>query len=198
MIRRLVAALLVAMLAFALTGCGGGSEEAPAAPAEGEAPPAPVAEVPAEEEPLDRSNVDGETFEAFPIGDFVPEAVAKRLDAKPVQPMLLFFYDDSERETANVKEAVEAAVAENRGAIDLISFDLGQYTSVNDKGEVTVKESKLADDENAKQAVMLARELKVRYAPSIVLVDDQGYVIFKWRGYIDADMLARQVDRTKK
>lgn len=194
--RRLVAALLVVLLAFSLAGCGG-SEEAPAAPDDTAVPP-PVEAVPVEAAEPDRSNVETEVFEPFPPGDFVPVEVAKRLDKKPIQPMLLFFFGQKSLETDNLKAAIDEVMDENRGAIDLIAFDLGQYTSVNDKGEVTVKDAKLADDETAKRAAMLARELEVRYTPSIVLVDEQGYIIFKWRGFLDAEMLGRQVDRTKK
>lgn len=197
MIRRSVAAVLVVVLALALAGCGGGgSAEAPAPTPTAPAQPAPVAQ--AEEEDPDRSNVEPEVFEPFPEGTFIPEEVTKRLEMKPIQPMLLFFHSEASRETTNVRGVVKSVVEDNKGAIDLISFDMGRYTTVDDKGNVVVNESKFVADEQAKKAATLARELGIRNTPAVVLVDDQGYVIFRWRGYIDEQALSRQVARTKK
>lgn len=200
MIRRLVVAALVALLAFTLVGCGGGGEEQAAAP-EGEqaAPPAPAPPAAPGEVAViaDRSAEESAVFEPFPKGDFVPAEISKRLNAKPKQPMILFFYDDTQLEYDDAEAEVEEVASDNAGAVDLLKYNVGQFTSVDQSGVVSASPG-LNANESAKQMVTLARELGVKFTPFVVVVDDQGYVIFKWRGYIDAEMLGRQVDRTKK
>lgn len=190
--RRLVVAALVALLAFSLVGCGGGEEEAAPPPET----PAAEAPAPAELTIADRSLEESAVFEPFPAGDFVPDEVQARLDAKPKQPMILFFYDDAQLETDDARAEIVAVRDDNSGAVDLLEYNLGKYTSINESGVVSVDDA-LAEDEKGKQVVTLARELGVNFTPFVVVVDDQGYVIYKWRGYIDAEMLGRQVARTK-
>lgn len=199
--RRLVVAALVALLAFSLVGCGGGGEEEAAPPADQAAAPAPdaaPAPVPTEGGPAiaDRSAEETTVFEPFPTGDFVPAEVTQRLKMVPKQPMILFFYDDAQAETDDARAEVVEVRDDNRGAVDLLEYNIGKYTSINTSGVASVS-GKLNQDEKAKQAITLARELGVKFTPFVVVVDDQGYVIFKWRGYISAEMLGRQVDRTK-
>lgn len=201
--RRLVVAALVALLAFSLVGCGGGGEEQPAETPTDQAavpPPAPVTAPGAEGDAAiaDRSVEESITFEPFPTGEFVPVEIRKRLQAKPKQPMLLFFFDDDQLETDDARIEINAAVKENRGSIDLISYDLGEFTSIDDKGRASVVDTdSLSADEKGKQVIELARELDVSFTPYVILVDDQGYMIFRWRGYISSEMLGRQIARTK-
>ena len=41
----------------------------------------------------------------------------------------------------------------------------------------------------------LARTLGVTFTPFVVVTDDQGYIVFKHRGFIDRDLLEAQVQR---
>jgi hypothetical protein len=193
--RRLVAALLVALLAFTLVGCGGGGEEEAAAPPADQAaapPPAPVD--PAVVVPVaDRSAATSETFEPFPTGDAVPAPVLERLKTK--QAMLLFFYNSGQDVTDDVRDQIDTVVADNQGLIDLITYDLGKSTSVNEVGQVVVDEGKLSEDESGQQAVHFAKTVGVDHTPYIIIVDEQGYQIFWARGFIDAESLERQVQR---
>jgi glutaredoxin len=141
----------------------------------------------------DRSEATSETFEPFPEGADIPAAVAERLDRK--QAMLLLFYNSAQKQTDDLREQVDSVVSDNKGLIDLITYDLGKYTSVDAEGNVKVKEEDLSADEKAQEAVRFAREIGVDQVPYIVIVDDQGYRIFWSRGFIDAELLERQVQR---
>lgn len=195
--RRLVVALLVAFLALSVTGCGGGGggEEA-AAPTDAAAPAAPAAPAvsgEAVQEPIaDRSAKEGAVFVPFPTGDFVPKDVAGRIESR--QPMLIFFYDPQQQTTDDTETEIDSVIEENRGLVDLVSYDMGKYTSVNASG-VPVVDDALADNLAAEQAVGLAKELGVTFLPYVVIVDDQGYIIFKSSGPIDRELLERQVQR---
>lgn len=195
--RRPVVALLVAFLAFSIVGCGGGGAE-DAAVSQDTAPPAPVAPPapiggPEQTEPIpNRSPDDEELFEPFPAGAFVPAGVAGRLESK--QPMILFFTDAQQKTTDDMRAEINAVVAQNRGAIDLLVFDIGKFISMSNTGDVKV-DSKLQSDPVASQAAQLANELGVSFMPFMVIVDDQGYVIFKSRGVLDKDLIERQVQR---
>lgn len=195
--RRLVAALIVVLLAFTLVGCGGGGEEEPATDqAATEAPPT-TAPVNPDAAPIeDRSIESSETFFPFSSKDATPSAVEQRLNTK--QPMLLFFYDSSLQVADDVRDQVDEVVSNNRGAIDLITYDLGKYVSVNESGVVEVEREAITNDENAKQAVRFARVVGVTHLPYIIIVDDQGYQIYWGRGFQDAQLLERQVVRATR
>lgn len=197
--RRLVAATVVVLLAFTLVGCGGGGGGEETAAPEQQAPPAAPA-APRTGLPTtpieDRSIESTETFVPFSSVDATPPAVEQRLRTK--QAMLLFFYDSSMQVSDDDREQVEEVVSNNRGAIDLITYDLGKYVSVNAQGEVEIEEENIAGDENAKLAVRFARVVGVTHLPYIVIVDDQGYQIFWSRGFVDAQLLERQVERATR
>ncbi len=195
--RRLVAVLVVALLAFSLAGCGGGGEETPPAEqAPAETPAAPPASTgqPVENPIADRSAVESPTFEPFPTGEVVPSTIASRVAEG--QPMLLMFVDGSQKDTDELRGQVDAAIKKNQGVVDLVTYDLGKYAAVDASGNVVVSASSLTKDEDAKQAVLLAHELGVNFTPYILIVDDQGYIIFRNRGYIDSALLDRQLLRT--
>lgn len=195
--RRLVVALFVAFVAFALVGCGGGGgaeEPADTEAAQVQAPAAPAA---ADETPIDdRSATTSETFEPFPAGEAVPTSVADRLAEG--EPMLLFFFNDDQRASNDVRTEVNRAMADNRGKIDLLSYDLGKYTSIDASGTIEADEDDLDADEKAQEAVRLARALGVDGTPYVAIVDDQGYLIFHSRGYIDQELLNRQIERVSE
>jgi len=195
--RRLVAALLVAVLTIGLAGCGGGEETPP--PAETAAPaPTTVSEVgkPVENPIPDRSLEETAVFEPFPTSANVPAAITERLADK--QPMLILFVNGGQSETDDLQKSVNKVIADNKGVLDLITYDLGKYTSVSDTGTIEVEEKNLSADDNAEAALGLARELGLTAVPFIFLVDDQGYIIFQNRGYIDPVMLDRQVQRVSE
>ncbi len=195
---RLVAALLAALLAVALVGCGGGAEETPDTDA-AETPVETPAPAPADgDEALvaNRSDLSEEVFEQFPSGEDVPEAIAKRLEEG--KAMLLFFYGSDQPSTNDLRAEVNAVSSANRGLIDLVSYDLSKNVEIDKDGNAKVDEDKLEGDEAAKQAARLASVLGVDHVPYIVIVDEQGYVIFRSRGFIDQELLERQVQRTSK
>ena len=190
--RRLVAALVVALLALSLAGCGGGEEGAPAeatatvAPAA--APPSAPAEIP------DRSAPESATvFELFPVGDFVPPTLAEQVAAG--QPTLILFVDGSQKVTNEVRSAVDEAINANSGIVELVLFDVGRYVSVDTSGQAIVDVDGIKKDEIASKAVTLARTLAVSGLPYILMTDDQGYVVFRHRGLVDAEYLKMHMER---
>lgn len=193
--RRFVLLLLVALLAFALVGCGGGGgedqaateTETPATP-----PPPPAA---TEDEAIipDRSAEESSVFEAFPTGDFVPDGLAKKIAEK--QPTIILFLDGSQKDSNDIKAEVNAVMKSNQGLVDLFTYDIGKYSSINKDGTIKADEAALKGDATAADAVSLARELGVKFTPYVVITDDQGYLIFKHSGFIDKELLDPQVQR---
>lgn len=195
--RRLVAAGLMGMLALALAGCGGGASQTatttttPAA-TEATAAVSVVSTVPVTIP--DRSAPESRTFEPFPNDEIVPAEIKDRVAAK--QPMLIFFYNKDQATTADQRAVIDAVLKENRGLVDLVAYELGQYSS-SDDGVIST-DTKITGDDAASKAVLLARQLKVGYTPFIVIVDDQGYITFRARGPIDAGLLEPEVLRAAK
>lgn len=196
--RRLVAALLVVMLAFTLVGCGGGGEEEAAdqGATEQAAAPAP-APAPTGDEAVspisDRSDLSEEMFEPLPNGEDVPQSVTDRL--ADGQAMMLLFYNSDQDVTDDLRKQVDIVAEDNTGMIDLLTYNLGKSTEVDETGKVVVDEEELLDDPKGQEAVNFARLLEVDHVPTLIVVDEQGYQIFKSRGYIDAELLERQVER---
>lgn len=199
--RRLFVALLVLLLALSVTGCGGGGEEtaeAPAATEEAAPPPAPAGgggNADAVETPyLDRSEIATQVFVPVEVTKDTPKSVADRVGKRP---MLIFFYDSAQKSTNDQREAIDEVLLENRGLIDLVTFDLGKYVDVSTTGTVTVDPA-LENDPAAIQAVSLTRQLGVNFTPFIVIVDEQGYVTWRARGYADPAFIEREVQRATK
>lgn len=180
--RKLVVALVVAGLAFTLAGCGGGGGEAaePATPA-APTPPAPAAPTVSD----DRSPVETSPTVppvAFPstLSTPLPDAVQKKLDAG--RPMLMFFFDTAELETKAERAEIDAVLGEYRGLIDLVTFD------------VSSKSGAPASDA-AKAAVSLANDLGIKGTPYIVVVDGNGFITWRWLGFVDRALIDREVLR---
>lgn len=195
--RRLVAAMLVAFVALTLVGCGGGGEEEAADTGTEAAAPAPApapAPVTAEgASPVaDRSDLSAEVFEPFPNDDSVPSAIKERLDNN--QAMLLFFYNSEQDVTNDVRKEIDKVAEDNNGLIDLLTYNVGKNTKVDSEGNVVV-DPELTNDENAQEAVKFAHQIGVDHLPYVVVVDEQGYEIFYSRGFIDEELLGRQVER---
>lgn len=201
--RRLVAATLAALMLLTLVGCGGGGEEqaADTGATEQSAQPAP-APAPAPTggtiavADIDRSALSTETFEPFTIEGELPPAVATRLQTK--QAMLLFFYNNELEVTDDLRDEIDRVVDDNRGNIDLLTYDLSKHTDLNEDGSVKIDTAKLQGDPRGQQAVRFAREVGVDHVPYILIIDDQGYKIFWSRGFIDAELLERQVQRAAR
>lgn len=188
--RRLVVAIFVVVLAFGLVGCGGGAEEpAPTTPAQAPVTPAPVdPNAPVIE---DTSPQIGEVFELLPSENSLPSSIKKRLESK--QAMVVVFYDGKQLEADDVRSQVTRAVRDNSGMADLIEINLAKYRA----SETTPTQVKtdIQSDEEAKLAQGFAREIGVDVTPFVIVIDRQGYIIFKWRGVIDRELMARQVER---
>ncbi|MCL2503725.1 MAG: hypothetical protein FWE94_03830 [Coriobacteriia bacterium] len=227
MIRRLVVAFFVALLAVTLVGCGGGGgqTEEPAVSEAGEAgaaqPVAPKAD-PNAGVAANRSDLWKEYTEPNPFlrgsdgkdisKEDIPDAVVKRLESG--KAMMLFFYHSDRPETRHpeyypaaqypvtddLRSQVATVATANRGLIDLLTYDLGTAVKLNEDGKVTVNEKPLENDKNDKSpqaaiAVRFARAIGVDHVPYILIIDEKGNTIFWSRGFIDKELLERQVQR---
>jgi hypothetical protein len=193
--RKTVSVLIVAALALALAGCGGGKTAETTAPApDAAAPAAPAAAAPAGAVIADRSANVSSTFEPFPQGTFVPADLKAVIDAK--RPTLIYFYDSSYTSKAS-RQIIDAVREENRGVIDLVTYDVARYVTTSPSGVVTVDPA-LASDPGASQAVQLAKVLGVTSVPFVVITDGQGYITYKFRGLVDRVFLEREVERASR
>lgn len=193
--RRLVAVLVVALLASVLVACGG--EGAAEEPAETPAAADPAAAQPvAEEAAVDLTPAEPQAFEPFPVDAEVglPAALQSRLDAG--QPMIVVFSDSTQKTTDDQERIVRGVTDTYRGLIDVVSFDLGTYVTQDAQGVMTVRED-LAQDEIAAQVIKLvgSDHLDIRFTPYIVVVDSQGYITWRNRGISDDKNLEREVLR---
>ena len=193
---RIVVATVFVALALILVGCGGGGDQAtetqgstetqqsapPAAPA---APGAVVVEV-------DNSPTETVVYEPFPRNAETPQAITERLDAK--QPMIVFLYDSTQKDTNDQRAAIDAVLDDYRGAIDLVSFDVSKYMTTQPDGSIVVDPA-FASDPAAQQTAGLVSSLEVTYTPFIVITDADGYIIARFRGVVDAKDLEREVLR---
>lgn len=180
--RKIAAVLVVAMLAFVLVGCGGGAGEtattdAPAADA--------TTTAPAVVEPIavtDRSQIESGFPAQFPAieSTAMPAVLQGKLDAK--RPLLIYFYDSTLPESKVIRTEIDAVLSDNRGLIDLVTFDLGAKKS----GVYT---------EGAQLGAVLAAELNANRPPYIILVDSKHNITWRFRGYVDRDIIGREVLR---
>lgn len=180
--RRLVVALVVAALAFSVVGCGGGGDEpattAPVAPA----PATPAADA-APTYMTDRSATESVAPVKFPsfTTTGTPAVFTEKLSAS--RPMLIFFYDPAQGSTNDVRAEIDAVMAEYRGLIDFVTFNVGEKTS---DGLPT---------DPAKAAVVYASELGVNSTPYLIAVDSGGYITWRWKGFIERGYIEREVER---
>jgi hypothetical protein len=197
--RRLVVAVLVAALAIALAitlaGCGGdqpsAEEAAVGAEPEAAAPSAPVSAVGAGiQPPEDASPTEAQAYEPFPTDpETVPDSVLTRLEAS--QPMLVYFYDSDQPTTKDQTTIVNSVLADYRGLVDLVRFDIGKYAGTN--GEEIQVDERMLDDPEADKAMKLAGELGVSFTPYIIIVDEKGYTLFRGSGFVDDSTLEQQI-----
>lgn len=197
--RRLVVALVVACMLVTLVGCGGGEEEAATSgevTTQTQATPAAPEDAGDEEEAIpDASPLEGQVFEAFPThADVLTSEIAERLDAG--QPMIVFFYDEAQQTSDDQREEIDAVLKDYRGLIELVAYDVGEFVDVDENGAVTVR-PEMADDEPARQVARLFNEeyLAIKFTPYLVFVDADGYITYRYRGFVDAKLIEREVLR---
>ena len=197
--RRPVVVAIVAMIAlsFALTGCGGGGDQA-ATPA---ATPAPTAAAPAPAAPVAGQPVTGisdnvpPVFEPFPTGSSIATNVAEKVAAK--QPTLIYFFDSAQYTSSENRKIIDKVLDDNRGLVDLVAYDIGKYTTIDESGTITVLPA-FAKNPSAMVAVNMARALGASFTPYIVLTDTQGYIVWKYRGFVDKAFLEREIQRASR
>ncbi len=192
--RRLVVVLIVAAFAVSLAGCGGGGAATTTTPPA----PAPAAAAPPPGLPLtitNRSANETITFAPFPITSTTPTAVKDVIAAK--QPSMIFFYDSQDNVSQQAQDVIDDVREENRGLVDLISYDIGKWVTVSKAGTMTIDPA-FATDAEARRSITLARSLGASTIPFVVLTDSQGYIIWKRHGALDRAMLEREVQRAAK
>jgi len=188
--RRLVVALTIALLAFGLSGCGGGGSTA--TPAATTPPPAPAPAPTTSAEVTGISDNEPPVFEPFPMGSTITTEVAERVAAK--QPTLIYFYDSGQYTGGEDRAIIDKVLDDNRGLVELVAYDIGEYTTIDASGTITI-DPEFSNDPVAQQAVGMARTLGVSFTPYFVLTDSQGYIIWKFRGLVDRDFLDREIQR---
>lgn len=195
--RRLVVAIVVALMLVTLVGCGGGEEE-PSGEVTTQTqatPPAPTAAAGEEEAVTDASPAEGQAFEPFPTNDEVlTDEIAERLDAE--QPMIVLFYDSAQQTSDDQRAEVDAVLADYRGLIELVAYDVGEYVLVDDDGAISVLED-MAKDESAQKIARLFSEdyLGITFTPYLVFVNSDGYITYRYRGFVDSKLIEREVLR---
>lgn len=186
--RRTVVALVVLSFALVVSGCGG-----EVTVTEGVV----VAEGTASVEPtrlVDPSApAPAVTFEEFPADVELTEGLAADIADK--QPTVIFFYDGSQKLTNEVRSAIDSALKANRGLATLHAFDMGKYSSVDSSGTVVLDLSEFEESGTAGIAAKLARALRVGTAPYLVMTDDQGMIVFRHQGLVDAAFLEMHMGR---
>lgn len=202
---RFVAVALVLALGlatFLLVGCGGSNAEDQTTTdttAQAPATPAAPANAAAVEPAVDRSPAEEVTYEPFPTDpQITPEPVLQLLQAK--QPMVVYFYDTTQKTSNDAKAGVDGKggldqiMSDYRGAIDLVSFDVGKFMKTSSTGKITVDPT-FADSASGQQTASLAAELGVDFTPYIVIVDGDGYITARFRGWEDTENIEREVLR---
>lgn len=183
--RRFVVALAVAMLALTLAACGGGGEGETTEGTDTAVPVAPTAEAPAgEPEYVTDRSINDSDFEPYPFPAFTststPSALQDKLDDG--RPMLIFFYDPAQDVTKATRVEIDAVMKEYRGLIDLVTFNIGDT----------------AGQQAAETAVTYANELGIDGTPYTIVVDDGGYVTWRWKGFAERGYLTREVERATR
>lgn len=197
----IVLAIILAVVAASLVGCGGGAavEEPQDVGQTSAAPAAPAAVTQPDAAPVDRSPEETSAYTPFPTDPNVtPKAVLELIEAK--QPMMVFFYDSTQKTTNDQtkgisgKSGIEKLMSEYRGTIDLVSYDIGRFVATAADESISI-DPKFAETTSAQQAVSLASTLGVKFTPYIMIVDANGYIIARFRGWDDYKDIEREVLR---
>jgi hypothetical protein len=196
--RRVVTALTLVVAAVALAACSSAPTSSAPNPTTTAANSAPVAAAQAAAsgssgQPANANSsgdilspvqvvAPGEMFPTDPAS--VPQAVLDNITAK--MPMLVFVYDPTTNVAADERKEINAAISKYRGEIQLMTF--------NYRAGVVASTTTSLPPEVAKAELMVGL-LKVNTTPYIVFVDRYGRVTYRFAGYVDRDLLEREVQR---
>jgi hypothetical protein len=177
-------ALVVAALALSLLGCSSAPPKANVKAATvKDAPSTPKAPTPVSATNL-LSPAEPGTGTPFPTGSQTPKVVTDHLTSKT--PMLVYFFDPKQSTSKDQRREIDAAMKEYRGMIDLVAFDVTGALP----DPVTNERSK---DPVAQQVALLTQDLQLGFTPYVVLVDKQGMMTGRYRGYLDRALLDREI-----
>lgn len=183
--RRIAVAIVVALLALTVAGCGAAEETAggdASVTEESAAASAPVE--PEGPEYLSDRSANDDDVEPAPFPSFTstltPYAFQAKLDAR--RPMIIHFYDSEQLVTDDVRKEIDAVVDDYRGLIDLVTFD------VSGEGDTTAAEA----------ATMYAEELGVTGTPYTLIVDRDSFITWRWKGYAERGIIEREVERATR
>jgi hypothetical protein len=170
---------------LALAGCSGGGEaETPEDTGAAAQPPAAAPAAPAQPAYVTDRSINDNDIEPVEFPSFVatttPTVFTDKLEAG--RPMLIFFYDPAQGVTDTQRPEIDAVMEDYRGLIDLITFDIGGGS----------------DDAEAQSAVVYASELGVSGTPYTIVVDGNGFITWRWKGYVDREYIAREVERATR
>lgn len=187
--RRVVTALVLVVAAMTIVACSGGqpTDTGTVTPT---TPTAPVAQ-PGGSAPATSTDVLSpvETVapgEMFPTDKgSVPSAVLANLTAK--KPMLVYFFDPTTKVAANQRKHIDSALRGYSGKIELVTFD---YTVGLPSGGAAA-----APSEEVAKAELMAGLLKVDTTPYIIFVDAEGRITYRFSGFVDRELLEREVLR---
>ena len=186
--RRVVTALIIVMVASALTACGGapadtGTTGTPAAGTPAVVPavtPAAAVEAPAADIYSPTQTV--KPGEMFPTDTaVVPASVLIALGTK--RPLLVFWYDPTATATERERTSIDAMMDKYAGTIDVIELN---YTLGLAGGTLDAETQKLE---------LLAAALGVKTTPYILFVDANGRITYRFAGWVDSELLGREVIR---
>jgi len=185
--RRVVTALVLAMVAGSLVACSSPAPEAGTpVPAAGVTPPAvtPAATTP-------QGDVLSPQPSSVPVMKFptdaasVPQAVLDNLAAG--KPMLVYWYDPTTNVASEQRTEINAVLKKYVGAITLVSFD---YTKGIPVGSLTAT-LPIEIDKSERMTGLL----DVSTTPYIVFVDASGQITHRFAGYVDRGLIEREVMR---
>ncbi len=188
-----IVVLLVAVASVTLVACGPDDEAVEPVP-ETDPLPAPVVEQDVDDPDL--SPIEEAVYEPFPVDPEVgvPDAIQSRLDAG--QPMIILFIDETQKTTDDQQKTIDDVTDKYQGLIDLVTFDVSRFVTHDADGRITVQ-SEINADETGRQVARMIDEdnLDIRFTPFTLIVDDQGYVTWRYRGISDGKTLEREVLR---
>lgn len=187
--RRMLAVLVTMVLVTTLGGCAKASGESALATPDATAalagaqtsstPGAADAGAATENRSANDSELPPAPFPSF-VSTSTPAVFQDRLDAG--RPMVIFFYDDAQSITKDIRADIDAVMDSYRGLIDLLVFDIGGPTS----------------DSSVQAAATYAGELSAGVTPYILVVDKSGYITWRSKGFAERGIITREVERATR
>ena len=183
--RKIIVAFAAVLIALSLTACSSGSSTTSSTTTDASTTAASPAVAAVAVPTADASAVESGFPEAFPslAGTETPTAITQNLDDG--QPMLVFFYDDAQEVSTVERVQVDAALKDNKGLIDLVTFDIGTKSAASPGAA-------------AKTAAALAADLSITQTPYIIMIDANGFITWRFRGYVDSEIIQREILRATK